>query len=195
MFRTRADGQPYASLGNLADAPEGRGLLFAMNGGMYQTDLSPVGLYVEKGRELKKANTAAGPGNFHMKPNGVFYVGDTRAGVVETGRYLRERPRALFATQSGPMLVIDGRIHPRISEEGPSQKRRNGVGMRDANTLVFAISDQPVSFGTFARLFKNELGCANALFLDGSVSSLYAPSAGRRDTFFPVGPIVAAFPK
>lgn len=189
------DGGPLGSLDRLALAArpaEGR-LVFAMNGGMYHSDLSPVGLYVEDGQELKRANTAGGPGNFHMKPNGVFWVGAGRVGVSETGRYLKERPKAEFATQSGPMLVVNGRIHPKISDHGVSRKVRNGVGVRDVNTAVFAISNGPVTFGEFARLFRDHLRAPNALFLDGSISSLYAPSLRRNDGLLPLGPMIGAF--
>ena len=189
-FLRGPDGQPYGSLDKLARAPEGARLVAAMNAGMYHSDLTPAGLYVEQGRVVKPANTASGRGNFHLKPNGVFFVAGERAGVLETGQYLRQKPRADFATQSGPMLVINGRIHPRISDQGVSRKVRNGVGVRDGRTVVFAISDGPVTFGEFARLFRETLGCPNALFLDGSISSLYAPSLNRRDGFWPVGPIL-----
>ena len=93
------------------------------------------------------------------------------------------------------MLVIEGKLHPRFSANGPSLKIRNGVGIRDAQTVVFAISNEGVSFGDFGRLFRDQLGCANALFLDGSISSLYAPSIGRSDQLWPVGPIVSARPR
>ncbi|WP_375460570.1 phosphodiester glycosidase family protein [uncultured Enterovirga sp.] len=196
LFLGNADGQPYGSLANLARSPAGANLAMAMNAGMYHHDLSPVGLYVEDGRQLKPANQAAGPGNFHMKPNGVFYVAEGRAGLLETGAFLKKRLRATIATQSGPMLVIDGRLHPRFSDEGPSRKIRNGVGLRDANSVVFAISDEPVSFGAFARLFRDELGCRNALFLDGSISALHAPALGRTDmSLKPLGPIVGVLAK
>lgn len=190
LFWKSPEGEAYGSFDRLAQVE--KGLVFAMNGGMYHKDWSPVGLYVENGQELKKASTASGPGNFHMKPNGVFFAAGDRAGVMETGRYLRQRPKAEIATQSGPMLVIDGKIHPKISDEGVSKKLRNGVGVRDAHTAVFAISEQPVTFGEFARLFRDGLGCPNALFLDGSVSSLYAPSIGRADARWPMGPIIGA---
>lgn len=191
LFLADPAGQPYGSLSNLARSPVGANLAMAMNAGMYHYDLSPVGLYVEDGRELKPASRAAGPGNFHMKPNGIFFVADGRAGLLETGAYLKRRPRATLATQSGPMLVIDGRLHPGFSDEGPSRKIRNGVGVRDGNNVVFAISDEPVSFGAFARLFRDELGCRNALFLDGSISALHAPAIGRSDIpLKPLGPIV-----
>jgi uncharacterized protein YigE (DUF2233 family) len=195
LFWKGPDGLPYASFGRLKDAPAGRNLAMAMNAGMYDPDLSPVGLYVEDGRKFKDANTANGPGNIHLKPNGVFYVAGSRAGVMETGAYLRARPRATLATQSGPMLVIGGKLHPRFSDEGPSRKLRNGVGVRDGNVVVFAISEGPVSFGAFARLFRDRLSCRDALFLDGSVSSLYAPEMGRQDFGRPMGPIVGAVPK
>jgi uncharacterized protein YigE (DUF2233 family) len=195
LFWRGADGEVIGSFDRLRSTPEGNKLVFAMNAGMYDEGRSPVGLYVENGRELKKANTAQGPGNFHLKPNGVFFVSDRTAGVLETSRYLKAGVQASYATQSGPMLVINGRIHPKISENGPSRKIRNGVGVRDKSTVVFAISEEAVTFGAFARLFKDELACSNALFLDGSISSLYAPSLGRSDGLLPMGPIVGALPR
>jgi len=186
------DGEVYGGFERLAHSPEGRDLVFAMNGGMYDKDRLPVGLYIEGGRMLKPANTASGYGNFHLKPNGVFYVRDESAGVLETGRYLASRLHAELATQSGPMLVIDGRIHPKFSDDGSSRKLRNGVGVREGHIVLFAISDLPVSFGEFAHLFRDGLACPNALFLDGSVSSLYAPSLNRSDGLAPLGPIIGA---
>ncbi|HEY0145480.1 MAG TPA: phosphodiester glycosidase family protein, partial [Methylovirgula sp.] len=66
----------------------------------------------------------------------------------------------------------------------------NGVGVHDGHIVVFAISDDPVTFYQFATLFRDRLNCPNALFLDGSVSSLYAPAVGRDDALLPLGPIV-----
>ena len=193
LFWRGPEGEAYGSFDRLRQVE--KDLAFAMNGGMYHKDWSPVGLYVENGRELKKANTANGPGNFHLKPNGVFFVSGQTAGVFETSRYVQQRPKADYATQSGPMLVINGRLHPKISENGTSRKIRNGVGVRDKHTAVFAIADEPVTFGEFARLFRDELGCADALFLDGSVSSLYAPGLGRTDGLLPMGPLIGALPR
>ena len=191
-------GEPYGTVGALARAAgrSGSAVSMAINAGMYHADGTPVGLYVENGQQLVKANTAGGPGNFHMKPNGVFYFTDLEAGVMETGKFLKTKPGADYATQSGPMLVIDGKLHPRFSAHGPSLKIRNGVGVRDnGQTVVFAISNDGVSFGDFARLFRDTLKCSNALFLDGSISSVWAPSAGRSDELWPAGPIVSARPR
>jgi prepilin-type processing-associated H-X9-DG protein len=192
LFWRGPDGDVLGSFSRLKDTPEGSRLAFAMNAGMYHEDRSPVGLYVENGKELKAANTRSGPGNFHLKPNGVFFVKGNRAGVLETDTYLKRKIRPDHATQSGPMLVIDGRIHPKFSEQSTSLKIRNGIGVKDQHTVVFAISDDPVTFSAFARLFRDHLGCANALFLDGSVSSLYAPALERMDSLLPMGPIVGA---
>jgi uncharacterized protein YigE (DUF2233 family) len=161
---------------------------------MYHPDNSPVGLYVEEGRELVRANTSGGPGNFHMRPNGVFYLTGEVAGVLETRSDIKRRPQVDFATQSGPMLVIDGKVHPRFVRNGGSRKYRAGVGSRDPNSVVFAVSESEVSFGEFARLFRDRLRSKNALFLDGgSATSFYSPVLGRDSNFLPLGPIIGVY--
>jgi uncharacterized protein YigE (DUF2233 family) len=188
-----ADGRAYGGFSRLAEAlaAQGRQLRFAMNGGMFETDLSPVGLFIEDGRQKHKADTRDGASNFHLKPNGVFYVDEGGAGVTETTRFLSAGPLARYATQSGPLLVIDGRIHPKIHPTGTSAKIRNGVGVRDGRLVAFAISDEPVTFYAFARLFRDALNCPNALFLDGTVSSLFAPDLKRDDALSTIGPIIS----
>lgn len=192
LYNLNPSGQPYGTFSALRSAlsAQGRQLAFAMNAGMFDETLKPVGLYVEQGHLLKKINRRNGGGNFHLKPNGVFFIAGDRAGVVETEAFVRSAPHVDFATQSGPMLVIDGNIHPSFSAEGTSAKLRNGVGSVDEHHVVFAISDEPVTFYDFARLFRDELHCPNALFFDGSVSSLYAPDIGREDGYVPLGPMV-----
>lgn len=169
---------------------------FAINAGMYDADGRPIGLYVEDGVLVRAANTKDGAGNFHLKPNGVFSVdGHGRARVETTETYLDRASLPRWATQSGPMLVIDGAIHPAIRSDGPSRLIRNGVGVRDHHSAVFAISEEPVSFGRFARLFRDELRCRDALYLDGVVSSLWDPAMGRVDARAPLGPMVVALEK
>jgi uncharacterized protein YigE (DUF2233 family) len=191
LFLSETDGKPYGSLAALAAALKAKGerLVFAMNAGMFKEDQSPVGLYVENRKKLHDADTRSGATNFHLKPNGVFWVGDGVAGVTETSRFLAAPLAARYATQSGPMLVLDGKIHPKIKPNGTSAKIRNGVGACEGGAVMFAIADEPVTFDAFARLFRDGLGCPNALFLDGSVSSLYAPELDRDDELGPIGPI------
>ena len=187
-----SNGKPYGAFEPLfREMLKGGELpVFAMNGGMYERDLTPVGLYVEEGRELKAANTRDGWGNFHLKPNGVFWLADGKAGVEETGAYLRRAPKVDYATQSGPMLVIGGKLHPAFLPESDSLKIRNGVGIDREGRVHFVVSDDPVRFYDLALLFRDRLGCPDALFLDGSISSLYAPDLNRYDRFNPMGPII-----
>ncbi len=178
LFWNQSDGTPFAYLSALPRSLEGGAgrLLFATNAGMFDANLKPVGLYVEQGRELAHANIKSGRGNFHMKPNGVFYISAHGAAVAETQAFLKQRPQADLATQSGPMLVIDGRLHPHFDRRSTSLKARTGVGVRADGKIIFAIfaiSEEAVSFDAFARLFRDALNCPNALFLDGgSASSL-----------------------
>jgi uncharacterized protein YigE (DUF2233 family) len=195
LFWKAPDGVRYGYLRELPRLASGGRLLFATNAGMFDPDDRPVGLYVENGRELVRANTQPGHGNFHMQPNGVFYVAGQTAGVLDTMAYLKLRPRADFATQSGPMLVINGRLHPRFAFEGASRKPRDGIGIVNPTTLVVAISDSEVSFGEFGRLFKDRLRCSNALFLDGgTVPTLYIPGE-RAGNLVPIGPMIGVFDK
>jgi uncharacterized protein YigE (DUF2233 family) len=196
------DGQPLRTFNGLAQALDERGktLVFAMNGGMYERDLSPVGLHIENGRLLSKADTKTVTGrpsqipNFYKKPNGVFYLGEGGAGVLETGRFLKARPPARFATQSGPMLVIDGAIHPAFIVKSKDLKPRNGVGVSDDGKVQLAMTRGRVSFYEFARFFRDGLGTENALFLDGGTApGLYAPELRRNDppSHGGYGPIIA----
>jgi len=92
------------------------------------------------------------------------------------------------------MLVIDGEVNARFVRYGGSKKYRVGVGSRDRNLVVFAISESEVSFGEFARLFRDKLRCKNALFLDGgSATSFYSPALGRNGNFLPLGPMIGVY--
>ena len=173
---------------------EAQALRFAMNAGMYDEQGRPIGLYVENGVPRRRLNLRAGPGNFHLQPNGVFAVDDRgRVSVTPSRLFARTARPVRWATQSGPMLLIGGKLHPRFDADGPSRLVRNGVGVAGSRTAWFAISEEGVSFGRFARLFRDELGCTDALYLDGTVSSLWDPGAGRRDGYSSLGPMIAVF--
>jgi uncharacterized protein YigE (DUF2233 family) len=187
-----ADGRPLRSLAALEQAlgPDAARVRFAMNAGMYDEEGAPIGLYVEGGKRLKAVNLRPGPGNFHLLPNGVFAVASDGSVSIARSTALRRLPPPHWATQSGPMLVLNGKLHPKIDEDGPSRFVRNAVGVKDPRTAYFAISEEGVSFGRMARLFRDVLGCRNALYLDGSVSSLWDPGAGRQDAYSSLGPLV-----
>ena len=165
-------------------------LSFAMNAGMYHPDFQPVGLYVEEGKEIVELNEAQGFGNFFMQPNGVLAWNDKYAVIKTTTDYKPMKFKPRFATQSGPMLVYKGQVNRQFVADSNSLKIRNGVGVRN-NQLYFVISQQRVNFYQFAQFFKQNLKIDNALYLDGSISSLYLSQTKRQDKTFNLGPIVA----
>jgi uncharacterized protein YigE (DUF2233 family) len=190
LFWKSPEGAPYKTFDALADVlgESGLNLAFAINGGMYGDDFSPTGLYVEEGTELAPANTKTVTGepqdipNFYKKPNGVFYLAADKAAVLTTEAYLDVRPAARMATQSGPMLVIDGEIHPAFIEGSTDKKQRDGVGVDGSGAVVFAISEDAVNFYDFALLFQDALGCKNALFLDGGTApGIFSRELDRND--------------
>ena len=179
-----AAGKPLASIDGLRrwGESQGRSLLFATNAGIYDREFRPLGLHVEEGEALRPLNTVRGNasrGNFAIQPNGVFHVdegGD--AGIVPTLRWRARGVKARLATQSGPMLVIDGEINPNFDESSTSLKLRSGVCARTPHEVVFAVSEGPVSFHAFARLFRDGIGCRDALYLDGTLSRVWTQADG-----------------
>ena len=187
LFLNNDQDEPFGSFD--AIRKEQGNLSFAMNAGMYHKNRKPVGYYVEDFIEYMYLVTNPGPGNFGLLPNGVFCFGNGRVAVIETLDFKRTKPNCKYATQSGPMLVIDGELHPRFIAGGASRYIRNGVGVKDG-LAYFAISNLPVNFETFGRFFRDYLKTPNALYFDGKISRLYAPSLGRNDFGARLGPIV-----
>jgi uncharacterized protein YigE (DUF2233 family) len=165
-------------------------LVFAMNGGMYKKDKSPQGLYIEN--EIIKAplDTVAGEGNFYLKPNGVFYLTTKNEAKVATTETFINNKNVKFATQSGPMLVSDGKIHKAFNASSTNLNIRNGVGILPDGQVLFAMSKKEINFYNFASFFK-EKGCENALYLDGFVSRMYCPSQNWIQTDGDFGVIIA----
>jgi uncharacterized protein YigE (DUF2233 family) len=199
VFWKSQNSAPFASLRSLESERSQfkKPLYFSMNGGMFDFDLAPIGLYIENGVQLKPLSKSNGWGNFHLKPNGVFYVNaDHTAGVLDTASYAAARIKPQFATQSGPMLVINGKLHPKFQKSGTSRKYRNGVGVVKSGggegEVYFVISKSPVTFIEFATLFRDKLKTQNALYLDGSVSSLRFDGQSMQGDFRPLGPMIGA---
>jgi uncharacterized protein YigE (DUF2233 family) len=182
-LESAANGAPIGSFAGLRRAlgPAARRVDFAMNAGMYDVDQRPIGLFVREGAVEHPLNRTTDLGNFYLKPNGVFWVGADGAPHVEaTDTYAEAPGNPEWATQSGPLLVWRGAFNPHISANGTSLQVRNAVGVTD-RAAFFVISDRPVSFGHLARFLRDGLGCPDALYLDGAVSALWAPTLGRQD--------------
>ncbi len=178
FFHKNDKGVLYSNAKNLQKElqQDGKKLLFAMNGGMYLKDQSPQGLYIEHGKVIKGIDqTQEAYGNFYMQPNGVFLIEKGNKARVVPTKELKLTKDILYATQSGPMLVIDGKLHPKFNKGSNSLFVRNGVGVLPNGNLLFAISKERINFYDFASYFKNQ-GCKNALYLDGFVSRMYLPA-------------------
>lgn len=166
----------FRSIQNLKDwlNKNHKKLVFAMNAGMYKQDNSPQGLFIENQKTIQTLDTISGNGNFYLKPNGVFYVTvDNLPSICITSKF-KNSGNLKYATQSGPMLVIDGQIHPAFNQKSTNLNIRNGAGILPDNKIIFAMSKKEINFYDFANYFKN-LGCKNALYLDGLVSRTYLP--------------------
>lgn len=151
-------------------------LIFAMNGGMFKKDFSPQGLYIEEGKTITPLDTInKGFGNFYLQPNGLFLITKNGVAIISQKKGLENYNDIYYATQSGPMLVIDGKLHSKLNKGSSNLNIRNGVGLLPNGTLLFAMSKEKINFYDFASFFKNK-GCLNALYLDGFVSKTYLPS-------------------
>lgn len=175
LYWKNDNGEILRSIQNLKAYVESQNktLLFAANAGMYQENNFPLGLFIKNGNILSPLNKRSANGNFYLKPNGVFYTTGDKAFIVKTENF-KAGDKIKYATQSGPMLVINGKIHDAFKRGSTNVNIRNGVGILPDGKVVFAMSKQPINFYDFALYFK-ALGCKDALYLDGFVSRTYAP--------------------
>lgn len=181
----------FNSLGNLKSWVESKNkkLVFAMNGGMYMEDRSPLGLYIENTKQLRKLNTAHGSGNFYLQPNGVFYITtNNKAAICKTSDFVKSS-KIKYATQSGPLLIVDGAINTVFTKGSVNTNIRNGVGILPTGDVVFAMSKDNVNFYDFAKHFQ-DMGCTYALYLDGFVSRTYCPEKNWTQTDGDFGVII-----
>lgn len=185
-------GERYANFKNLKSAIEedGQELIFAMNGGMYTREYSPQGLFIENGKVHNNINRKDGNGNFYLHPNGLFYLTKNNEPVICKSSDFQLLKEIKYATQSGPMLLIDGAIHPKFTDGSKNLHIRNGVGILPSGELLFAMSKEKINFFDFASFFKKH-GCENALYLDGFVSRTFLPSKNWKQMDGNFGVIIA----
>lgn len=156
----------------------GKKLVFAVNGGMYDKGFTPHGFYIENGKVIKELDTIQEAyGNFYNQPNGVFFITWDNNAYVKKSNDIQEYSLIKYATQSGPMLVINGEIHQNLEAKSKSINKRNGVGILPSGKIIFVMTKKRMNLYDFAKYFK-DLGCKNALYLDGFVSKTYKPEKG-----------------
>ena len=196
MFYRDDKSSLLRTLGSLKQHVESqkRELIFAMNGGMYHPDFSPVGLFVADHTVHKPVNLNRGTGNFFIQPNGVLYVNSQEQPGICLARDVHKVPNIKHATQSGPMLVINRKINPYFSDTSNYLNIRNGVGITKQGKLIFAMTRNPVTLYEFAYYFKQQR-CVNALYLDGSISKTYAPRSRWVQLNGNFGPMIGVLKK
>ena len=149
-------------------------LVFATNAGMYKIDNSPQGLFIQNTNLINGTDTSKGTGNFYLQPNGIFYITKDESAFIKTTANFKMNNDIEYATQSGPMLIIENEINSIFNKTSTNLNIRNGVGITMDNKVTFAMSKTAISFYDFANYFKS-MGCVNALYLDGFVSRTYLP--------------------
>jgi uncharacterized protein YigE (DUF2233 family) len=193
LFLRDAAGQPLKTFDALVEMlkPTGQKLVFACNAGMYHADFSPVGLFAEGGKQVAPLNLGDAEGNFFLKPNGVFLVTQDGDGhVLESTEVAKFQHPIRLASQSGPLLLRNGKIHPAFKPNSEFRLIRNSVGIPSPDTALFVQTDDVVNLHEFALLFRDVLKCPDALYFDGTVSSIYAPELGRNEKKIDLGPII-----
>ena len=149
----------------------GKRLEFAMNGGIFDSKLAPVGHLVIEGCQLSETNRDDGEGNFFLKPNGVFYVDGPSARILPTEEYDFDAIRPTTAIQSGPLLIHEGSIHPALNPSSLNRYTRNGIGIKRDGRICFGFFETPCSLHQMATAFLKE-GCESALYLDGAICGI-----------------------
>jgi uncharacterized protein YigE (DUF2233 family) len=193
LTNLRSDGKALRNFAELSQflGKSSKRVVFAMNAGMYDEQGEPIGFYVENGKQHAPLNRRDAEGNFYLKPNGVFWKDAAGPHIDTTDAFaLKVDATPIWATQSGPMLVIDRTVNNRFSPDGTSRHTRNGVCVTSSNRAIFVISSTKISLGKFARFMRDNLKCINALYLDGEVSSLWDGASGRNDQKYPLGPML-----
>ena len=195
LYWKKSDSQAFHTLLEVRKHLD-KDFVFATNAGIYARDLTPLGLHVERGQTLHALNRSrASIGNFFMVPNGIFALTKNGAKIFETVEFHKLKPPVLEATQSGPLLVYRGKLHPRFKPNSNNRKFRSGVGIRSDGRVIFAISENLVSFFEFAQLFNDRLNCPDALYLDGTISSFLDGDNDPGSQFAPYVGILAASKK
>ncbi|MGQ7856594.1 phosphodiester glycosidase family protein [Pedobacter sp. WC2501] len=162
----------------------------ALNGGMFKSGYIPLGLYVEGRQKYTELNNGTGNGNYYLGQKGIFFV--TGRGKADVQPSTKSLPKdLLYATQSGPMLLVNGTIEKNFPSSSLNKNIRSGVGTLANGKVLFAISRRPITFYELAAYLK-KAGCVNAMYLDGIISSLYYPSKGfTKNNQYPFGVIIA----
>lgn len=159
---------------------------FAINAGATNPNCNLLGLYINDSQPFQPLNNNTGEGNFYMQPNG--YIGFINADIeINSASKFNSSFPFITAVQNGPMLIVDNAININFKINSSNKNIRAGVGVfknKNDKFLVFAVSNNPVTFYQFASFFLEKYKCNNALNLEGGVNcSMHLPSYKRSPSY------------
>lgn len=150
-------GKQYASVDYLAEQSKA---LVAINGGFFAENYSPLGLRIRNSKQSSPIKS--------ISWWGVFYTKGSRAEVSSMYGF-RRTSNIDFAVQSGPRLLVNGRIPP--LRAGRAERSAMCVSKR-GEVIIFVTEHSPLSTTELAQVIrKAPYNCLNALNLDGGSSS------------------------
>ena len=134
--------------------------LITINGGFFDQNYHPLGLRIGSQRQhspLKRISWW-----------GIFYVKNQLPYLLSLAQYVSDQ-HVDFAVQSGPRLLINGKI-PSL-KTGYAERSALGITL-DKRVIILVTNNAPMTTTTLAQLLKKSpLNCKDALNLDGGSSS------------------------
>jgi uncharacterized protein YigE (DUF2233 family) len=154
--------------------------------GKFRGAFSSIGLYIENGHLLHPIKRVQNSKvNREIQPSGVFQINSDGASIAPL-QTKRAYKNAIWAIQSGPMLLIDGRINAALPNR--TKALRNGVGIKKDGKVLFACME--ASMREFAKHFQQK-GCLNALILESDHPDVWY-KGGSQKKFNRFGPMIVA---
>ena len=169
------------NLKNFVDSEKGN-LKFAMNGGMFVENNIPKGLYIEDFQTLNQIDTLSGKGNFYLKPNGIFYITKSNNYEIVTTKNFRFNSDIKYATQSGPMLIVDGKINPIFQKDSKNINIRNGVGILQNGEVVLQCQKKKSAFMISLSYLKIWVAKTQSISMDLFPEYITLKRIGHRKT-------------
>ncbi len=172
IWRFRAVRAPAGGRDTVHAMARREGLALAVNASFFDQRGRPLGLIVDRGRQIQPVRKVDW---------GVFFADRAGRARIVHARDYRQSPEIDVAVQSGPRLVVSGRV----LDLRPQLGRRTAVCVEDSGRVLLVVTEQGVLLQDFAELLarspgKGGLGCRDALNLDGGKSTqatLFLPGA------------------
>lgn len=141
--------------------------LIAINGGFFDQNYHPLGLRISNQQQHSPLK--------HISWWGIFYMENKKPHLSSLNQYPKNK-HVDFAVQSGPRLLINGRI-PSLK---PGYAERSALGItHDGRLIILVTNHAPMTTTDLAQLLKSRpLYCKDALNLDGGSSSQLKANMG-----------------